>query len=150
MHTNSGQVSETQVGMMRQKIRTLGFALLGGGRDTEAPQQTQTPEQAAALAKRYSQAAGGWGAPGANEEIDPELAEILADDGHGLAPAPGTISANASQVERPTSVGGYHRVGAAAAAPLPPPPAEAPAVKQGYYELCVRSVSAVNYNPELD
>ena len=114
---------------MRHKIRTIGFALLGGGRDDAAA--AQTPEAIAAAERGRRIAAGGFGAPGIDEEPDAELEELLASD-------------------RPAGVkrtpGGYHRIGAAAAAPVVPP-AEME-VDEGYYELNVRSVQAVKYDSE--
>lgn len=88
--TNSGQTSEKQIKMMQNKIRTIGFALLGGGRSSE------------------------------NE-------------------APASLEADN---DKPKSK--YHKVGseAPAAADAPDPQSE------GYYELCIRKVDAVRWNPE--
>lgn len=88
--TNSGQTSEKQIKMMQNKIRTIGFALLGGGRSSE------------------------------NE-------------------APAALEA---EPEAPKSK--YHKVGGQA--PAPDAPVEAQS--EGYYELCIRKVDAVRWNPE--
>lgn len=134
--TNSGQTSSRHVDMMRHKVRTVGFALLGGGRDDPAAAQT-----AAALASQERGrriAAGGVGMPGADEEPDAELEALLASDRPAGAPAP------VFAAQRTPSA--YHRVGAAAQAPVVPPSEVGP--MEGYYELAVRSVQAVNYDSE--
>lgn len=138
MLTNSGLASETQVEMMRQKVRTVGFALLGGGRQT-APSDAKIRE----AQHGHRVAAGGWGTPGANEEPDAEMAELLRSD---LGDA-----AFARQPPR-ASAGGYHRVGEAAEAFLDEAERAEAGIEDvgeaGYYELCVRSVEAVRLDAE--
>lgn len=134
--TNMGTTSEVQITMMRQKVRTFGFALLGGGRDDAiAP----TPAQQAAIERGRIMAAGGFGRPGVDEEPDAELEELLASDRPAGMPAP--------SYAKPAVAGAYHRVGSAGPAPVLTPHA---LDREGYYELCVRSVEAVNYDPEMD
>lgn len=145
MLTNSGQTASTQVGMMRQRVRTVGFALLGGGRtDTTSP----SVAAAAEVEANRRAAAGGWGVPGDNEALDPELEALMASD----------RPAGATRKFFPRSTaGGYHRVGATAT------PAEEAVEEEeeegelphlgpqtGYYELALRSVEAVRYDPEVD
>lgn len=126
--------------MMRSKIRTVGFALLGGGRASDTPSDAQI----AAAQQGLRSAAGGWGAPDSKEAPDAEVAELIASD-LGRTPGGG----------EPGKLGGYHRVSEGNV----PGSAEdssfadtndALATGEGYYELCVRSVEAVKYDPELD
>lgn len=146
--TNSGLASETQVEMMRQKIRTVGFALLGGGRQT-APNDAQI--RAAQAGHRA--AAGGWGAPGANESPDAEMAELLASD---LGDAAYVKEAPVAAPAAPKAASAYHRVGGGSAADAMLAEAEAAEAgledvgEAGYYELCVRSVEAVRLDAEED
>lgn len=116
--------------MMRTKVRTVGFALLGGGRSHDSPSDAQVES-----AQRGVRAgAGGWGIPKPNEEPDAELEELVESD----------LGASAKSISR----GGYHRVGQA---PVTRNAETADvATAEGYYELCVRSVEAVVYDPELD
>ncbi|TXT04233.1 hypothetical protein VHUM_04231 [Vanrija humicola] len=142
--TNSGQTAATQIGMMRQRVRTVGFALLGGGRADSAP----SPTAAAEVEKNRRVGAGGWGTPGAGEAVDPELEALMASD-------------QPAQAQRrffprsPAAASGYHRVGATAAPPAEEEGADDAALEHtgpqtGYYELALRSVEAVRYDPEVD
>lgn len=139
--TNSGLATETQVEMMRQKVRTVGFALLGGGRQT-APNDAQIR----AAQQGHRVAAGGWGAPGPNEAPDAEMAELLASD-----------LGDASYARAPAQsgqAGGYHRAGDSSAAEMLLDEAARSEAgleevgEAGYYELCVRSVEAVRLDPD--
>lgn len=126
--------------MLQNKIRTIGFALLGGGRDDASA--AQTPAAMEAARKGRIMGAGGWGAPGRDEEIDPELEDLLATD----RPA-GAAPSVQRTTQSPTS-SKYHRVGTAEPAPVLPP-TETKGT-DGYYELCIRSVQAVKYDAEMD
>ncbi|BEJ16594.1 hypothetical protein CspHIS471_0511990 [Cutaneotrichosporon sp. HIS471] len=138
--TNSGLASETQVEMMRQKVRTVGFALLGGGRQT-APSDAKIRE----AQRGHRVAAGGWGTASPSEEIDQEMAELLASD-----------LGDASHVRKRTTsggrAGGYHRVGESAEAFLDEAERAEAGIEDvgeaGYYELCIQSVEAVRLDPE--
>ncbi|KAL1409566.1 hypothetical protein Q8F55_003551 [Vanrija albida] len=142
--TNSGQTAQTQIAMMRQRVRTLGFALLGGGRsDTAASVQAA---QEAEKGRRV--AAGGWGVPGQNEAADPELEALMASDRPAAAAPLRPVAA---------AVGGYHRVGSRAAArEVTAEDEDGGEVEElagpqtGYYELSLRSVEAVRYDPEAE
>ncbi|KAK4686323.1 NADH dehydrogenase [ubiquinone] 1 alpha subcomplex assembly factor 1, partial [Tremellales sp. Uapishka_1] len=125
--TNSGQTSETQIPMMRSQIRTVGFGLLGGGRVDEGLPATSTSSVSGPEAGRI--AAGGWGAPSLEDvEGDRELEELIASD------SPST---------------GYHRAGQAVSS-REGDDTSVTQGSEGYFELCVRSVQAVRWDPEVD
>lgn len=142
--TNSGQTSSSQIPMLRSKIRTLGFALLGNNRtdDGSAPPTTAEDE-----AKRIG--AGGWGRDKGDVHVDQELEELIRSD----HPAPGETPAPA----RPASK--YHTLGST---PPARPAAQGEDIgtaagteavgmeSEGYFELCIKSVEAVNWDPEAD
>lgn len=137
--------------MMRTKIRTLGFALLGAGRtDEAAPQSAPVAEQMKRLG------AGGWGRSQGGIEMDKELEDLIASD----------QPQQQKPAERLPSIpaaGKYHRVGSDSA---PGPDAALPATQaeeaqgvnaesvrpdsEGFYELCIKSVEAVKWDPEQD
>ncbi|GMK54950.1 hypothetical protein CspeluHIS016_0200060 [Cutaneotrichosporon spelunceum] len=141
--TNSGLASETQVEMMRQKVRTVGFALLGGGRQT-APSDAKIR----AAQRGHRTAAGGWGAAAPHEELDAEMADLVVSDlgdARYVRPAPAARAA----------AGGYHRVGEAASfGEVDAAEAAEAGVEDigeaGYYELCIQSVEAVRLDPESE
>ena len=145
--TNSGQTSATQIPMLRQRVRTVGFGLLGGGRDGTPPPSVNVTEEL----KRVG--AGGWsrGRAGQGEvELDRELEELIASDQPQAVPGQ-------QQPQQPTQTsGGYHRVGASQSSSSVSTPAhegevdEVTGGTEGYYELCVRSVEAVKWDPEAD
>ncbi|AAW41242.1 hypothetical protein CNBA7280 [Cryptococcus deneoformans B-3501A] len=150
-----GHVSPSPVTMSRSQIRTVGFALLGRDRDDVAsPFPTATGKKGIA-----DVTIGGWGRGSVDEaEGDSELKAMLEED-RLLGP---DANAGSSMSGKTQPGGGYHRKSVAqpghvaAAAPSPTPLAGAGEeaavgeVKEGYYELCVKSVEAVKWDPELD
>ncbi|KAE8541493.1 hypothetical protein D1P53_002855 [Cryptococcus gattii VGV] len=150
-----GHVSPTPVAMSRSQIRTVGFALLGRDRDDVA-----SPLPPAASKKGVAGVSlGGWGRGSVDEaETDPELKAMLEED-RLLGP---DANAGSSMSGKTQPGGGYHRKGVAQPSSVA---AAAPAttqlaaggeeaiigeVKEGYYELCIKSVEAVKWDPELD
>lgn len=137
--------------MMRTKIRTLGFALLGGGRTTE---DESIPINEAVTERMRQLGAGGWrgGKDSGEVEVDEELEELMRSDMPREArPAPTRSLSQSSG----GGASGYHRVGGAApvdsAQPISRPVADGPAAGvEGYYELCIKSVEAVKWDPEAD
>lgn len=138
--------------MLRAKIRTLGFALLGNNRtdDGAAPPTTATAEDEAARI-----GAGGWGRGQKGDvEVDSELEELIRSD-HPSAPErpsppPSRPSSGASK---------YHTVGSTSNTTYETPaqPEEmgngidsVGMDSEGYYELCIKSVEAVNWDPESE
>lgn len=148
-------MSPSPVTMSRSQIRTVGFALLGRDRDDVAsPFPTATGKKGIA-----DVTIGGWGRGSVDEaEGDSELKAMLEED-RLLGP---DANAGSSMSGKTQPGGGYHRKSVAqpghvaAAAPSPTPLAGAGEeaavgeVKEGYYELCVKSVEAVKWDPELD
>lgn len=139
--------------MMRTKIRTLGFALLGGGRTTE---DASAPITEAASQQIQRMGAGGWrGGKGSDEvEVDAELEELMRSDmpreirDAPARPASASLSSGGGST-------GYHRVGGVAptdaAQPISRPSADGELADiEGYYELCIKSVEAVKWDPEAD
>lgn len=140
--------------MLRSKIRTLGFALLGNNRtDDGAAPPTNAEDEAARIG------AGGWGRGQGNVEVDSELEELIRSD-HPSAPSPERPSVSPA---RPSSgASKYHTVGSStntntAAYDIPPPAEDmgngvdtVGPDSEGYYELCIKSVEAVNWDPELE
>ncbi|EJT50907.1 hypothetical protein A1Q1_07880 [Trichosporon asahii var. asahii CBS 2479] len=57
--TNSGQTSEKQIKMMQNKIRTIGFALLGGGRSAENEAPAALEAESEAPKNKYHKVGGG-------------------------------------------------------------------------------------------
>lgn len=98
--------------------------------------------------------AGGWrGGEGAGEvEVDRELEELMrSDQPEGSRPVQGMSNSGGG------GGGGYHRVGSSTAPevnePVIPRSIEVDggtAGIEGYYELCIKSVEAVRYDPEVD
>lgn len=138
--------------MLRAKIRTLGFALLGNNRtdDGAAPPTTAEDE-----AKRIG--AGGWGRGQGDVEVDSELEELIRSD-HPSSP----VSERPTAPTRPSSgASKYHTVGSTSS---PSASYEMPVQaeelgngvdsvgvdSEGYYELCIKSVEAVNWDPESE
>lgn len=138
--------------MLRAKIRTLGFALLGNNRTDDGAAPPNAAEDEAARI-----GAGGWGRGQGNVEVDSELEELIKSD-HPSAPSerpspsPARPSPGASK---------YHTVGSSTKSSTAydtPSPAEETGNgvdtigpdSEGYYELCIKSVEAVNWDPELE
>jgi NADH dehydrogenase [ubiquinone] 1 alpha subcomplex assembly factor 1 len=159
--TNSGHTSEKQMEMLYSRIRTVGFSLLGGGRGEEGLPMPVKKFTAEEIAEKRRLAGAGFGKGGGHEDPDPIVEEMLRQDG---------IDLKAKKVD-PVRASGYHRVGESAGADVsrasevgedaPAPSAssgpsalrarEETAVKvtpwsEGYYELCIKSVEAVNYD----
>ena len=161
--TNSGKTSSTQLPMMRERVRTIGISLLGGGRSTEDSPIPATGAAAvgsaagaSAFAEAQRLAAGGWkgGERGQAVELDDEMEALLRSDLPAGAELPGRRQAQAGA----GAGGGYHRVGSASVPasedrPVPPPPVQdraGGADEQGYYELAIKSVEAVRWDPEAE
>lgn len=150
--------------MMRTKVRTIGFALLGGGRSTEdasAPALSTSAARAQAQAEVQRMGAGGWrGGQDAGEvEVDKELEELMRSDlpyGQDSASAASRPAVNSSG-SGGGGGGSYHRVGTTVAPANTEQPitrfvdsSDSPAGVEGYYELCIKSVEAVTWDPESD
>jgi NADH dehydrogenase [ubiquinone] 1 alpha subcomplex assembly factor 1 len=156
--TNSGHTAERQMEMLSSRVRTIGFSLLGGGRGEEGMPIVNNQPSPAAIAEMRRRAQAGFGAGGGSESPDPIVEQMLAQDG---------IVLNKSQSISPAArarASGYHRVNEDApssglgmieddpeqADATLLRPREEVAVKvtpfsEGYYELCVRSIQAVNF-----
>jgi NADH dehydrogenase [ubiquinone] 1 alpha subcomplex assembly factor 1 len=147
--TNSGQPATEQISMLRSKIRTIGFALIGNNRTDDGSLASNASENEA---KRIG--AGGWGRGKGEVEVDRELEELMRSD------QPSTPETNRSQsqstLSRPSS-GKYHTLNAQN--PVEeieldmdtPEEAGSETVQvdsEGYYELCIKSVEAVRWDPE--
>lgn len=148
--------------MAKGRVRSVGFALLGGGRGEEniiPVSGTPTQAQVAELRRR---AGAGFGKGGGAEAPDAFVEAMLAEDGIQIkgstagsdrpdpVRAAGYTRANQGhQVEddlveedesargetsRNTGLGGLSSV-------------KVTPWSEGYYELCVKSVEAVNYDP---
>lgn len=159
--------------MMRERVRTIGISLLGGGRSTEDSPISSTSASSAgagvgsaagasAFAEAQRLAAGGWkGGKGAQGEVelDSEMEALLRSDLPAGAELPLPRSGAAGQQGAVGGAGGgYHRVGSSAM-----PESEAPVAsaipqselageqeQEGYYELSIRSVEAVRWDPESE
>jgi NADH dehydrogenase [ubiquinone] 1 alpha subcomplex assembly factor 1 len=152
--------------MLYGKIRTVGFSLLGGGRGAEGVSSVNqtSPAQIAEFRRR---AQAGYGKGGGKEDPDPVVEDMLKADGYGSK----QVGAGGVRPGDPARASGYHRVPSVSA------PAEGEVVDQeaadrqaraeqlsvrddgtvkvtpwseGYYELCVRSVQAVVFDPMAD
>jgi NADH dehydrogenase [ubiquinone] 1 alpha subcomplex assembly factor 1 len=132
--------------MLRSKVRTVGFGLLGAGRLDEGDRQQAAPASSTPVSRDEARltatarggriAAGGWGRAGAEEDMDVEVEELMKSDG---------VASGKYHVARPGA--------AAASAPADGSGAEVERVdmtSEGYYELCVKSVEAVRWDPETD
>lgn len=147
--------------MLRTKIRTVGFALLGGGRTDD---KSSAPPPLAMSEELKRLGAGGWGKSGGEVQLDKELEDLMASDEQAATPAGGY----GGSVSRPVPAAGgggsavnaggrgkYHRVGTATETqPITDTdeaePVGAAEEAEGYYELCVKSVEAVKWDPEVD
>lgn len=136
--------------MLRSKIRTIGFALIGNNRTDDG---SVPPGMAEEQAKRAG--AGGWGRGKGEVEVDSELEELMRSDQPSTpAPAPSRPSSPA----RPTA-SKYHTLNAQPEVDeldLESDLSEEGALEtvqmdsEGYYELCIKSVEAVRWDPETD
>ncbi|KAK8850436.1 hypothetical protein IAR55_004354 [Kwoniella newhampshirensis] len=165
-----GHIAPSPIPMPRTNVRTVGFALLGRDRDDVASTAMD------ASANKSLLRIGGWGKAGTStEEVenDPELKQLLEEDNLLVAePTPTSSSPSSSMsragpsVRRTSATGGYHRVGngASTVAASPAPTAvKVPSIpgesagnvvatddREGYYELCIKSVEAVKWDAEMD
>lgn len=139
--------------MLRSKVRTLGFALLGNNRTDEGAVPPTTAEDEA---KRIG--AGGWGRGQQSDvEVDAELEELIRSDHPSTAEAPSPAPTPAHSPSRPTA-SKYHTIGAGAntsydetTTPSADTGSDSVGVEsEGYYELCIKSVEAVNWDPESE
>ncbi|WVR08511.1 hypothetical protein IAU60_005566 [Kwoniella sp. DSM 27419] len=157
-----GQIASSPVALPRSLVRTVGFALLGRDRGDDGPEGSPVSQGLKSLKL------GGWGRASAQEaQDDPELKALLEEDQQRQQAS--NPAAGSAQVKQPPprpaasrSSGGYHRVGSNGAASSPtlaPATGEVDAAvsspsaaeeREGYYELCVRSVEAVKWDPEAD
>ncbi|TYJ55660.1 hypothetical protein B9479_003692 [Cryptococcus floricola] len=139
-----GVVSPQPVSMTLSQIRTVGFALLGRDRDDNAA----APGEAPAGKGVDGITLGGWGKGGASEaEDDPELRQMLEED--RLLGPDASAGSSMTNPPKPRSNSGYHRASAAAAS-APVGDEVEDGVREGYYELSIKGVEAVKWDPELD
>lgn len=136
--------------MLRSKIRTIGFALIGNNRTDDG---AIPPGVAEEQAKRAG--AGGWGRGEGEVEVDSELEELMRSD-QPSTPAP--ARPQASNPARPTA-SKYHTLNAQPEVDeldFDEETTEEGALEtvqmdsEGYYELCIKSVEAVRWDPETD
>jgi len=147
--TNSGQPAQEQIPMLRSKIRTIGFALIGNNRTDDG---SVPPGVAEEQAKRAG--AGGWGRGKGEVEVDSELEELMRSD---QPSTPATPPRPSSPARPPGSK--YHTLNAQPEVDefdLEEETTEDGALEtvqmdsEGYYELCIKSVEAVRWDPETD
>ena len=144
--------------MLYSRVRTIGFSLLGGGRGEEGMPIVNNQPSPAAIAEMRRRAQAGFGAGGGSEAPDPIVEQMLAQDG---------IVLNKTRSISPAArarASGYHRVGEDAPSSglgtVEDEPEQADATllrareevgvkvtpfSEGYYELCVKSIQAVNF-----
>ncbi|WVW80965.1 hypothetical protein I302_102956 [Kwoniella bestiolae CBS 10118] len=147
-----GVISHSPIPMPKSSIRTIGFALLGRDRGDDGPSAPQTQQQQGLL---RSFKLGGWGKSDVNEaNEDTELKALLEEDQPSAPSAPTPQRKTAAS---PSSGGGYHRVGATQASTSNSVAADTVNAtgsgqeeREGYFELCVKSVEAVRWDPEMD
>ncbi|KAK6906752.1 hypothetical protein L486_04523 [Kwoniella mangroviensis CBS 10435] len=148
-----GVISHSPIPMPKSSIRTIGFALLGRDRGDDGPSAPTQSQQGLLKSFRL----GGWGKSDASEvEDDKELKALLEED------QPPTSAQAQTQIPRrstgsPTT--GYHRVGGGTTEKTPASTARNGGIdevtsgqeeREGYFELCVKSVEAVRWDPESD
>jgi NADH dehydrogenase [ubiquinone] 1 alpha subcomplex assembly factor 1 len=135
--------------MLRSKIRTIGFALIGNNRTDDG---SVPPVMAEEQAKRAG--AGGWGRGKGEVEVDSELEELMRSD-QPSSPAP--AQSRPSPARTPGSK--YHTLNAQPEVDeldLNVDESQEGALEtvqmdsEGYYELCIKSVEAVRWDPETD
>ena len=148
--TNSGQPATEQIPMLRSKIRTIGFALIGNNRTDDGSVPSGIAEEDAKRA-----GAGGWGRGKGEVEVDSELEELMRSD----QPSTPVREAPRASPARP-STSKYHTLNAQ-------PEVEVDELdldshegmggvetvqvdSEGYYELCIKSVEAVRWDPETE
>lgn len=160
---------------MRERVRTIGISLLGGGRSTEdappVPASSSSSAVAGPSAGTFAEAqrlaAGGWkggadaGKGGKEVYVDEEMEALMRSDLPAGAQLPGRVQQQQQQpqsqqaVSRPSATGGYHRVGSASLPPasveeVPPAPTAEGTPEEGYFELSIKSVEAVRWDPEAE
>ncbi|ORY29653.1 complex I intermediate-associated protein 30-domain-containing protein [Naematelia encephala] len=149
--TNAGETAEDQVPIDLEKIRTIGFGLLGAGRGTDGmPLLGRPPEQISRIATEEEERLM------VGEEGLKYLAsgsvDAMIDSRRGRKP----------EVSRevPIAASKYHRVSShrqSTAAPIGEKDeveirtsVEVRPDSEGYYELCLKSVEAVKWDPAND
>ncbi|WVQ85979.1 hypothetical protein IAT38_008147 [Cryptococcus sp. DSM 104549] len=147
-----GHVAHSTIHLNRSAVRTVGFALLGRDRD-DIPTRAPADQERAAAAAARALGAGGWGTKTdarSEAERDPELRRMLEED--RLLSMEDDVQA--AKPNKPKARGNYHRAGAT---PAPveelaedEEEVEVQGIKEGYYELSIKSVEAVNWDPESD
>ncbi|WWC65143.1 uncharacterized protein I303_107757 [Kwoniella dejecticola CBS 10117] len=164
-----GVISPSPIPLDKSAIRTIGFALLGRDRGDDGPSGSSPLTSGANGSKGLlgNFNLGGWGkTPLSKEEIesDHDLKSLIEED--SPSPAPAQEPTRRAPSASPNSAGGYHRVGATQAA-TPKDATDATNVpsetglngkaqgqgqedKEGYFELCIKSVEAVKWDPEMD
>ncbi|ORX41098.1 hypothetical protein BD324DRAFT_613166 [Kockovaella imperatae] len=119
--TNMGSTSPVQVGMDTEGVRSVGFSLLGGGRDNQGLPLGQPGQYLSQKHRDLSQV----------EDLDPAF---NASRAKRRRHRDGTMDRERGGDGHP---GGMDRVS------ITP-------FSEGYYELCVRYVQAVQYDPMTD
>lgn len=115
---------------MTQRIRTIGFSLLGGGRGNDG---MPFVSPSAGIRRQMKQlGAGSFGRGEGEVESDPELEELIASEERSYETQP----VESEQMHR---AGGVEEAGT-----------EVTPGCEGYYELCVKSVEAVSWDPEAE
>lgn len=132
--TNSGVPATKQIPMMSEKIRTLGFALLGGGR------QENTPPPGVIGEDKKRAGAGGWKGEG-KVEVDPELEQLLASE-DAAHERPIDIESLQGASLQAKELSDLHKSADEIAAGA--------GGGEGYFELCIKSVEAVRWKPEAE
>lgn len=121
--------------MMNQRIRTIGFSLLGGGRGQDG-MPIINPKPSNRVAEGMKRLGSGRCSKGGGEvDVDPELADLMASD-EGTYDKP--VSSSLGQSTRAGS-GGMQEEGTQVTPGC-----------EGYFELCVKSVEAVSWDPESE
>ncbi|WWC72482.1 uncharacterized protein I206_106444 [Kwoniella pini CBS 10737] len=154
-----GVISPSSIPLPKSSIRTIGFALLGRDRGDDGPSKPSpllSSEGSKGILGNFN--LGGWGKSTlSKEEIenDQELRSLIEKDSPNQVSEPIRRSSASSP-----STGGYHRVGATEASPSTNTSGESTSTlnsvsqgqddREGYFELDIKSVEAVKWDPEMD
>jgi NADH dehydrogenase [ubiquinone] 1 alpha subcomplex assembly factor 1 len=138
--------------MLRSKIRTIGFALIGNNRTDDGSVPSGIAEEDAKRA-----GAGGWGRGKGEVEVDSELEELMRSD---QPSAPVREAPRASPARPSPSASKYHTLNAQPEHEVDELDLDSPEAaggvetvqvdSEGYYELCIKSVEAVRWDPETE
>ncbi|WWC92182.1 uncharacterized protein L201_007136 [Kwoniella dendrophila CBS 6074] len=169
-----GQISNSPIPLEKSFIRTIGFALLGRDRGDDGPSLTSSQQQqqinTPSILKSFN--LGGWGKTNLNTlnkddlENDHELKTLLQEDQINIndnnQTQPQPPLNRQSSASRPNT-SGYHRIGATEASspttisgeqsnssPIGIGNSNEQEEREGYFELCIKSVEAVKWDPEMD